>query len=90
MSTSLSAAISIIFVCCLVFILILVFILFAICINTTDSLRLGIIANLSLIFNLYYSADVFIRVCIRKRGCTSIGTNLCINAVVLIRVLVFI
>ena len=32
---------------------------------------------------------MFIRVCISKHGCTSIGTNLCINALVLIRVLVF-
>ena len=90
MSTSLSADISIIFICRLVFILIFVFILFVICINTTGSVRLSIIANLCLIFDLYYYANMFIRVCISKHGCTSIGTNLCMNALVLIRVLVFI
>ena len=64
MRTSLSADISIIFVCRLVFILIFVFILCVICTSTSDSVRLSIIANLDLTFNLYY--------------CTSDGTNLCI------------
>ena len=90
MSTSLSADINIIFVCRLVFILIFVLILFAICISTRDSARLSIMADLYLIFDVYYSANVFLRVCISKHGCTSIGTNLCINALVLIPVLVFI
>ena len=89
MSTSLSADISIIFVRRLVFILIFAFIICVICISTTDSVRLSIIANLALIFDLYCYANVFIRVCISKHGCTSIGTNLCINALVLIRVFVF-
>ena len=53
MSTSLSADISIIFACRLVFhIKIFVFILFVICISTTDSVRLSIIANLYLIFDV--------------------------------------
>ena len=63
--------------------------LFVICISTTDSVRLGIMANLYLIL-LFCYAIVFFRVCISKHGCTSIGTHLCINALVLIRVLVFI
>ena len=90
MSTSLSADISIIFVCRLVFILIFVFRFFVTCISTTDSARLSTIANVDLVFDLYCSAKMFIPVCISKHGCTSIGTNLCINALVLIRVLVFI
>ena len=64
--------------------------LFVICISTTDSVWQSIIANLYLIFDLYYSANIFIRVCISKHGCTSIGTDLCISALVLTRVLVFI
>ena len=76
MSTSLSADISIIFVCRLVFMLIFVFILFVICISTTGSVRLSIIANLCLVFDLCYYASIFIRVCISKHACTSIGTNL--------------
>ena len=90
MSTSLSADISIIFVCRLVFILIFVFILVVICISTTDSVRLRMIANLYVIFDLYYYANIVIRVCISKHGCTSIGTHPCIHALVLIRKLVFI
>ena len=90
MSTSLGADISIIFVCRLVFMLLFVLILFVKCINIRDSVRLSIIANLYLIFDLYYHANILIRVCIRKHGCTSIGTNLCTNALVLIRVFVFI
>ena len=82
MSTSLSSDISIIFVCHLVFISIFVLILFVVCISTS-----GIIANLSLIFDLCCYANFFIRVRISKHGCTSIGTSLCINALVLIRVL---
>ena len=84
MSTSLSADISILFVCRLVFILMLVFILFVTCISTTDSVRLVIIANRYLIVDLYYYATIFIRVCISSHGCTSIGTNLCFNLLVLI------
>ena len=38
--------------------------------------------------DLYYFANIFIRICISKQGCTSIGTNLCTNGLVLIRVLV--
>ena len=90
MSTSLSADISIIFVCRLVFIFIFVFILFVICITTAGSVRLSIIANICLIFDLHYSVIFLIRVCISEHGCTSIGTSLCINAFVLIQVLVFI
>ena len=67
-STSLNADISIIFVCRLVFILLFVFILFVICICTTESVRLRIIANLCLIFDLYDQATIFIRVCIGKHG----------------------
>ena len=48
------------------------------------------IANLYLLFDLYDCANIFIRVSIRKYGCISVGTNLCINALVLIRILVFI
>ena len=80
MSTSLNADISIIFLCRSVFILIFVFILFAICISTTNSVRLSIITNLCLIFDLYYYDTILIRVCISKHGCTSVGTNLCITA----------
>ena len=87
MSTSLSADISIVFVCRLVCILIFVFILFVICIGATDSVRLSVIANLYLISDLYYYAHVFVRVGISKHGCTSIATNICISALVLIRVL---
>ena len=90
MSTSLNADISMIFACRLIFILIFVLILFVICISTSDGVGLSIIANLCLIFDLYYYAEIFIRVCISKHGCTSIGTNLCTNAVVSIRVLIFI
>ena len=75
MGTSLSADISIIFVCRLVFILIFVFNLFAICLRTSGSVRLSIVANLCLILELYYYASIFIRVCISKHGCTSIGTR---------------
>ena len=91
MSTSLRADISVIFVCCLVSIFILVLIPFVICISTSDSVRLSIIANLCLIFDVYYYANSFTNhVCISKHGCASIGTNLCINALILIRVLVII
>ena len=89
MSTSLSADISIISVCRLVFIFISVLMLFVICNSTSDSVRLSIIAHLYLIFDLDYYANFFIRVCINNHGCTSIGTNRCINALVLIRVFVF-
>ena len=80
---------SIIFVCRLVFILIFILILFVTCMSNSDSVRLSIIANLCLIFYLYYFANLFIRVCIRKHGCTSIGTNLCINALILLRTPIF-
>ena len=58
--------------------------------SISDSVRLSIIANLCVIFELYYYANISIRVCISRHGCTSIGTNLCINALVFILVLVFI
>ena len=90
MSTSLSADISIIFVCRLVFILTFVFIFFVICISTTDNVRLRAIANLCLIFDLYFYANIIICVCISKHGCTSIFYKSSINALVLIRVLLFI
>ena len=80
MRTSLSADISIIFV----------LILFVICTRTSDSARLNLLAHRYLIFDLYYYGNVSIRVCIGKHSCTSIGFNLCINALVLICVLVFI
>ena len=64
--------------------------LFAKCISTSDRVRLNILANLYLIFDLYYHANIFSRAYISKHGCTSIGTDLCINALVLIRILVFI
>ena len=68
MTTNLSADISIIFVCRLVFMLIFVIIiLFVICISTNDSVKLGIIANRYLIFDLY-DADVLIRICISRHG----------------------
>ena len=35
-------------------------------------------ANLYSTFDLYHYANIFIRVCISKHGCTSSGTNLCI------------
>ena len=47
------------------------------------------IANLGFIFDLYNHASLFIRVCISKHGCAGIGTNICINSVVLTRVFVF-
>ena len=50
MSTSPAA----IFVCRLVFISLFVLIFFLICISTSDSVRLSIVANLCLIFDLYY------------------------------------
>ena len=62
MSTILTADISMIFICSLVFMLIFVFISFVICIHATDSVRLSIIPNLYLIFDLYYCANIFIRV----------------------------
>ena len=58
MSTSPSADISITFVCRLVFIFLFVFILFALCIRTTDSVRLTVIANLCLIFDSYCDANI--------------------------------
>ena len=90
MSTSPGADISKAFSCRLVFILTFVLILFVICISTKDSARLSIFANLSSITCLYYYANIFIRVCISKPGCASIGTNLYINALVFVRVFVFI
>ena len=57
-------------------------ILLVICVSTSDSVRHRIIVNLY--------ANMFIRVCISKHGCISTGTNLCTNAIVLMRVLVFI
>ena len=76
MRSRLSADISIIFVHRLVFILIFVLGLFAICSSTSDSVRLSFIANLCLVFDLYHSANMFLRVCISTHGCTSIGTDL--------------
>ena len=64
--------------------------LFVICISISDRVRHSITASLYSTFDLYYYANIFIRVCSRKHGCSSIGTNLCINALVLIRVLVVI
>ena len=64
-----SADMSIIVVCRLVFILIFVLILFVVCISTTDR---GL--------DLYYYANIFIRVCISKHGCTNIGTNPSLSA----------
>ena len=58
--------------------------------STSDSAKLSIIADPDSIFDLYHYANIFIRVCISKHGCTSIGTNLCITALLLIRVLVFV
>ena len=87
-STSLSADISIIFVCRLVFILIFVLTLCVICIRTSHCVRLSNIANSFLIFDLYCFAHIFIRVCISKHGRTRIGTNLCTNALELTRVFV--
>ena len=87
---SLSADISTILVCRLVFILIFVLIVFVICFSTSDSVRLSMIANLCLTFDLHCYANISIRVCISKHGCTSIGIHLSINALVLIRALVFI
>ena len=54
MSKKLSADISTIFVHRLVFILIFVLTLFVICVSMSDSVRLSIIANLYLVFDLYY------------------------------------
>ena len=88
MSTSLNADVSMIFVCRLVFIFIFALILLAICISTSECVRLSIIANLYLIRDLCCYAKIFIRVCISKHGCTSIGTPF-FNALVLIRVFVF-
>ena len=56
-----------------------------ICICTSDGVRLRIIANLHVIL-ICIMANIFIRVCISKHGCTSIGTHLCINALVVKRV----
>ena len=93
MSTGLSADISILFACRLVFILIFVFILFVIYISTTDSVRLSNLVLLRIftyfLICIIIYANMFICACISKHG-TSIGTNLCISALVLIRVLVFI
>ena len=80
-STSLSADISIIFVCHLVFIIIFVFIV--ICISTTDIVRLSIITNLYFIFDLYCYANIFFRACISKHGFTNIVTNLCYPPILL-------
>ena len=80
MSTNLSADISIIFVCRLVFKLIFVLILFVICASTSDNVRLSGVGNLYLIFDLCHYANLFIRVCISKHGCTSIGIHRCTNA----------
>ena len=57
--------------------------------SASDSVRLSITSNIYLTSDSYYSAHIFIRVCINKHGRTSIRTNLCSN-VILIRVLVFI
>ena len=50
--------------------------LFVIFIRISDSVRLSITANVYLTFYLYSYANIFIRVCISKHGCTGIGTNL--------------
>ena len=76
MSTSLSADISIIFVCRLVFMLVFVLTLFVICSSTSDSVRLSIIANRYLIVDLYCYANIFIRVGISEHG---VQTFLCMH-----------
>ena len=79
MSTSRSADISIIFVWHLEVILIFVLTLCVICVSTSDSVRLRIIANLCLVFDLYYYANIFIRVCISKHGCTSTDNSISLH-----------
>ena len=70
--------------------LIFVLTLFVICISASDNVRLRIIVNPHLVLDLYSYANVFFRVCVSKHGCSSVGTNPCINALALIRVIVFI
>ena len=57
MSTNLSADVSITFVCRLVFIFIFVLVIPVLCISTSDSVRLSVIANFDLVFDLHYYAN---------------------------------